>query len=330
MSKPKFSYSELALMNWVYQDKGFRFLTKFVAGSSSFDPQYHEIVDRDADGKYIDNVINGSSSTSWSQEKQKVHGDRIISLTRSLGGTLNVNCGNLTKLGYLSYHAPLSSGDERANFAAKFAKLDLLHTALLRSTAKGRTWYAEEGKALYEAAHEKREAKRKSAERMVVLCAEFTMEPELSDELRAMVPDGLKLPLPSRKIIRPIGTATVIAETEKRLTIENVSHFEDWLRYGRGTYRINRWPVQGREPNLYVEPWAIMVDHANDDIAAKLREIDVDDVESFDRTGNHHMKLILPLLIRMHSHLKQNNAAREDIMREAIESFTANPDVKPR
>jgi hypothetical protein len=67
-----------------------------------------------------------------------------------------------------------------------------------------------------------------------------------------------------------------------------------------------------------------MVDHANESIADKVREIDVDDVESFDRTGNHHMKLLLPLLISMNLHLKQNDAARDDMMREAIERHTGN------
>jgi hypothetical protein len=326
MTKSKFSYSELALMNWFFgENTKFRFLTRFTAGSaSSSEYDFHDIVDRDGE-KYIDNNISRTPISSDSTEVKDATHERIIALKKALGGSLNVPMTNLIKAGYINQYSPLSDNGRRSEFADKFIRLDLSQTSLYRPNTKGRDWFDTEGRALYQAMHAKREAKRKLSERTIVLCAEFEMEPMLFDELKAMVPEGVKLPLPKRRIIRPIGTATVIAETEKRLTVEDVKFFEDWQRYGiRTNYKIVRWPIQGYAPNSYVEPWGVMVDHANESIADKVREIDVDDVESFDRTGNHHMKLLLPLLISMNLHLKQNDAARDDMMREAIERHTGN------
>jgi hypothetical protein len=334
MAKSKFSYSELAVMNWIFGEKGkFRFLTKFTAGSrSSSEYDFHDIVDRDGDGKYIDNQVTRTPLASESESIRDASRDRIIALKRALGGSLNPQINNLIKSGFINQHSPLSDNGKRAEFAAKFVSLDLMQTTLYRATTTGRDWFDKEGRALYEVQHAKREAKRKTSERTIVLCAEFEIEPTLFDELKAMIPEGVKLPLPKRRIIRPIGTATVIGETEKRLTVEDITFFEDWQRYGINTnYKIARWPIQGYAPNTYVEPWGVMVDHANDTIAGKLRDIDVDDVESFDRTGNHHLKLMLPLLISMNLHLKQNEASREDIIREAIEQHSnSEQDRKPR
>jgi hypothetical protein len=329
MAKTKFNFGQLALMNWLLGDeKALRFLTQFNGGLSNHQLHFHDIVERDGDGKYINNDI--TTTPGFGDEKVRAaHHEKYIEFVRLMGGSLKISTTELIQAKFLNHYNGFTNSP--AAFQAKFVHLPLTNNSLFRPTTLGLEWYKAEGKQLYEAELAKREARRKSQGRMVVLQAEFSMTARLSDELKAKVPEGLVLPFLKRRIMRPIGTAVVTKQTEKRLQIENVETYEKWNSWTSDkNFSIVRWPVQGREPNLYIEPWGVMVDHADHVVSTKLRDIDVDDIESFDRAAEHYMTILLPTLIEMNLRLKQNGVAREEMMQDAIDRFQNNDERKPR
>lgn len=328
MAKTKFNFGQLALMNWLLGERNaLRFITQFNGGLSRQELHFHDIVERDGDGKYINNDILSTPYTQ-DEEARAAHHAKYVEFVRLMGGSLHISITELIHAKFLNHYNGFTRSP--ADFQAKFVHLPLTNSSLYRPTTTGLAWYEGEGKKLYEAELEKRAARRKTEERMVVLQAEFSMEASLSDDLKAKVPEGVILPLPKRRIMRPIGTALVTKQTEKRLQVENVETFEKWNSWGGKTFRIERWPVQGRAPNLYIEPWGVMVDHADEVISSRLRDIDVDDIESFDRAAEHYMTILLPTLIEMNLRLKQNGVAREEMMQDAIDRFQNNDERKPR
>lgn len=331
MARQKFTFAQLSLLNWLFDNgQSIRFLTKFIGGVDNHELEFHEVVERNGDGKYVDRVINNTASVSG-ETKTAEAGQRVIDLQRTLGGSFKIELTEIIRAGYIVQLTGFLDSERRKQFQEKFAHLPLTNTALIRPTTTGRAWYEAEGRALYEAQATKRADRRKASERTVLIWAEFDMGPDLSAELKAKVPEGVKLPLPRRKIMRPFATATVIGQTEKRILVEDVKLLEDWQQYGGlySSYKI-MWPIQGRSPNLFIEPGAVMVDHADEAIVEKLREIDVDDVESFNRTANYHMDKILPLLIEMNLGLKQSGLARDELINDAIEGFRSSSERKPR
>lgn len=329
MSK-KLTFSQLALMDWLLEpgNPG-RFLTKFINNTTPHPLVYHEVAGRNEAGKLLCKDVS-TNVGGGTNEERAIRDREIADFTRRMGGTLSFDTTGLERAGYLNRATYFTNAESWNKFASQFGNLNLSGDALFRLTPKGREWYSAEGRDLYRAQLEKRNARRQASERTILICAEFTMRPTLSDELKKKVPDGVTLPLPMRKIMRPFATATVIGETEKRISIENVVMLQDWKRYNYAADHQIRWPIQGREPNLYVEPSAVMVNHADAEITGKLSEIDLDDVDAFNRAAEYHMAQILPHLIEMNLRLKQNALARDEMMQEAIDRFTNANERKPR
>lgn len=332
MSKKKFTYAQLALCDWLFEANapGLRFLTLHHGSwsSSRQDVTFHEITKKDENGLWIDHVLGNSSGTSTSDEDRQF----MIDLTRRLGGSLAIGCDSLCKEGILTRRSYLSGGASVDEFSKKFVKFELHHnTSLIRRTPAGREWWNEQGKALYEAEHQKRLAKRKDAERTIVIGAWMTISAALPESLTKNLPEGMKLPTPKRKVFRPFATATVQSQSDKRIGVTNIQMFDDWEkhRYYSSDGLDIKWPIQGREPNLFISPENLMVDHADNFIGSKLHNLHTEEEFDFSARATDHMSKIVPLMRSMYLALDQQKAGLEDMTREMIQNFTGNGPGKP-
>ncbi|TLX16340.1 hypothetical protein [Rhizobium sp. MHM7A] len=327
MSKKKFTYPQLALCDWLFEANapGLRFLTLYHGSwnSSRQDFTFHEITEKDENGLWIDRVLGNSSGMSTTDEDRQF----MIDLTRRLGGSLAIDCQSLCNEGILTRRNYLSGGASVDEFSKKFVKFELHHnTSLIRRTATGRDWWIEQGKALYEAEHQKRLAKRKDAERTIVIGAWMTITATLPERLTKNLPEDMKLPTPKRKVFRPFATATVQSQSEKRIGVTNIQMFDDWEkhRYYSSAGLDIKWPILGREPNFFISPENLMVDHADNYIGSKLHNLHSEEELDFSARATDHMSKIVPLMLSMHLALDQQKAGLEDMTREMIQNFTGN------
>jgi hypothetical protein len=328
MSKKKFTYPQLALCEWLFEENapGMRFLTRWHGSwnSSKEEFEFHEIIERDKDtGLWKDRVINESLGNDASEEDVQFR----IDLKRRMGGSLAIDYQNLFDARIVSSRSGLTGGKAVEEFEKKFQKFELGHnyTLLLRTTS-GREWWKDEGKALYDAEHKKRLAKRKDAERTIVIGAWMTVTATLPEHLTKNLPEGMKLPTPKRKVFRPFATATVQSQSERRVGVTDIQMFDDWdkHRYYSSGGRDISWPIQGREPNLFISPENLMVDHADNFIGSKLHNLHSDEELDFSAKATDHMSKIVPLMLAMHMALDQQKAGLEDMTREMIQNFTGN------
>lgn len=329
MSKKKFTYAQLALCGWLFEENapGLRFLTRWHGSwnSSKQDFDFHEIVDKDEKtGLWKDRVVSNSPGRDATVEETQAHLDFI----RRMGGSLAIDYQNLLNAGIVTSRTIFSGGAAVEEFSKKFEKFGLGHNhSLVRRTTSGRQWWLDEGKALYEAEHKKREAKRKNSERTIVIGAWMTITATLPEHLTKNLPQGMKLPIPTRKVFRPFATATVQSQTDKRIGVTEIQMFEDWdkHRYSSWHGRDIKWPIQGREPNLFISPENLMVDYADSYIGSKLHNLHSDEELDFSARATDHMSKIVPLLLSMHMVLDQQKAGLEDMTREMIENFANGP-----
>jgi len=333
MSKKKFTYPQLALCDWLFEENapGARFLTlsrgSWNSGKQDF--RFHEITEKDENGLWIDRVLGSSSGLSTSDDDRQI----ILDLTRRLGGSLAIDVHNLYKEGILSNRNYLSGGTTVEEFSKKFVHFQLHHnTSLVRRTASGSEWWKKEGRELYLAEHTKRLEKRKSAERTIVIGAWMTITATLPEHLTKNLPEGMKLPTPKRKVFRPFGIATVQSQTERRIGVTNVEMFSDWerQRYSSQGDRDITWPIQGREPNLFVAPENVMVDYADHIIGTRLHNLHSEEEFDFSARATDHMSKIVPLMRSMHDALYQQKAGLEDMTREMIQNFAGTDPGKPQ
>lgn len=334
MSKIKFTYPQLALCDWLFDEAapGARFLTRWHGSwnSPKQDFHFHEIIDIDKEtGLWKDRVISRHPGCNGTDEEVKFH----LDFKRRMGGSLAIDYQNLLNAGIVTNRTIFSGGAIVEEFSKKFEKFELGHNhSLIRRTSEGKQWWRDEGKALYEAEHKKRLAKRKDAERTIVIGAWMTITAELPEGLTKNLPDGIKLPTPKRKVFRPFATATVTNQTEKRIGVTDIVMFADWEKHRYSSYRgvsIN-WPIQGREPNVFITHENLMVDHADAFIGSKLHNLHSEEEQDFSAKATDHMSRIVPLMLSMHQALDQQQAGLEDMTREMISNFTNRNSSQPK
>jgi hypothetical protein len=334
MSKKKFTYPQLALCEWLFEENppGARFLTLW-HGSMNMgrqDFRFHEVFSNPAEDELLkDRIIYTHPDRSSSDQEVKEY----IEFKRRMGGSLAIDTQNLLNAKIISTISMFTGGSALEDFCKKFEKFDLGHNhSLIRRTASGKQWWLEEGKALYEAEHRKRLAKRKDTERTIVIGAWMTITAQLPASLTKNLPDGMKLPTPKRRVFRPFGTATVTSQTEKRIGITELEMFRDWekMRYSSHEgYSIN-WPIQGREPNLFITNENLMVDHADTFIGSKLHNLHTEEEQDFSARATDHMSRIVPMMLSMHQAMDQQQAGLEDMTREMIANFTGSNSNVPK
>lgn len=301
--KPKFkpTYPQLALMDWVLEKGHRRFFTHTSGLHTGNQTWLYEAGPEDAEGKR--KMVRVYPS----------HRNDDVAMLERLGGRDTIQTHQLYQQGFLIQISPTMNAGKMEKFLSQFSAREWhWMEQVYLVTAAGRTWWEDEGRELHRKAAAERRAEREAALRTVVVGGMAKVQPEISRELRAKIPDGIPLPIPSRKALRPQATATVVKETETRLYVTDVKSI-------RKRPIGEREVVEGREPNLYVARENVIVDHATPDVARRMAEIDAEYEEDLNRIAEQTVEALLPALQDLASRMAQKDAEREDMMRELLE-----------
>jgi hypothetical protein len=212
-------------------------------------------------------------------------------------------------------HVGVDRAQSRKNYEAFVAKLDrdyfhFSQTAYVL-TRSGYEFWKEKGRAMATEARARREAERAAVARTVLIGGPATVRPRLPVDLAKKIPKGLQLPLPSRRIVVPYATATVVKSTPTRLYVRDVEILPS-------TEGLATRPIGGSVPHQYVSPEAVMVDDCSPRLAARLAEIAVEFQADADAIGARIVEEMLPKLLDLDSRLKQKDAERADAVAEAL------------
>jgi len=308
--KFKPTYAQLALFNWLMESDRRRFLTHWSGMQSQSEISLYETVGVDDEGKKKLRRLLPSGSH-----------EADIEMIQRLGGRRSIQMHQFIQQGFIKHLVMNMHRDTFDKFTSQFAERNWHYAeTILLPTDKGREWWAETGKALFEAERAKREAGRAAVERMVLLGRTERITPRLPAELKAKVPSGIPLPLPAvRAALRPQATARVVKETGTRLYLADVK----WLRSVDWSAMV----VEGRAPNEYVAKEHVIMDRANPSAVEGLLRIDAEYVEDVDRIAAQAVEAILPALTDLDSRLKQKEAERDDMIRELLEE-AKEPEVR--
>lgn len=309
-TKFKPTFPQLALMDWVLEKGHKRFFTHSSSLNSGNQTWLYEAGPEGEDGKRkLFRAYPGQSR------------ENDVALLERLGGRDSISTHQLYQQGYVMHISPAMQHEKFNKFISQFSERGW-HWAeqVYLVTSAGRAWWEEEGRDLHAKAVAERAAARAETLRLVVIGRESRIQPELSRDLRARVPEGIPLPIPSRKAMRPQATAIVTKETETRFYVEDVKPL-------RSRSISERSVVEGREPNEYVSRENVLVDHATPEIARRLAEIDAEYVEDVNRIAEQTIEALLPSLQDLASRLAQKDAEREDMVRELL---SGQPDASPK
>lgn len=209
------------------------------------------------------------------------------------------------------------SGRGRKLFDGFIAKFDrnpfhYSETAVI-VTPEGYRYWEEHGREAVAKMRAEREAALAAVARMVLIGCKCTIRPRLSDELRRQIPQGVSLPLPERRIVRPYATATFIKKTTTRIYVRDVKVLPSVGEMGWRNH-----PVGGNSPNQYVSPDAIMVDGCDAALAERLHAIASEFQNDIDAIGERMVGEMLPGLTAMNSRMLQKDAERVDAVTEAL------------
>jgi hypothetical protein len=194
-----------------------------------------------------------------------------------------------------------------------------------RVGAQSRDWWSRQGREEFETRKSKRAAERSAVERTIIIGASCTVTPIMDPEIARQLPPGFHNPARPLKAVRPTWSATVVKETDTRVYVTNVRR----IRPAAGYEDRESHPIGGRVPNQFVERDSIMVDSATPALVARIAEIDAEHVDGFQVAFNSEMALALPFLLSMHARHLQNDAMRDDLIREAIEAEARAAGPKP-
>lgn len=311
MTKKKFkpTFPQLALLDWLFEKDRLRFFTHTSHMESATRTWLYEVAGQDEDGKKKLSRVYPSHHSDGSD----------VRILERLGGRDSIQTHTLYQQKFIRQLTPTGDRERFEKFMEQFADRRwhwAEHIYLVTDTA--REWWKAEGKALYQAAAAEREAERSATARMVVLGAMAAVRPEISSELRSRLPEGIPLPIPARRAVRPQSTAIVVRETETRLYVSDVTP----LRTGIYTERN---VIEGRPPNEYVAKEHVMADHASPQMARRILEIDADYAEDLNRIAEQAVEAMLPALLELSSRLAQKDAERAFFMQEAIGSAPETP-----
>jgi hypothetical protein len=325
MPKPfKPTFPQLALLDWLYERKGSRFVVTSNMGSRSGDFDMYETDGRNEEtGK-----LRLKKYTGFGSEPESVE------LTRRLGGSrMKVDLSPLSQERILKSGNSIYGRAGTVNFE-KFAEQfdeDYFHyssSVYLLTKEIGYSYWEETGKALFEQMKTKRAADRAKAERLVLVGRISPIEPEFPAALIKKLPQGLRFPIPDRKGLRPQAYATVVKETDKRLYLEDIQYVRDMPEYGSKDPRV----IQGYK-DKFVEREHVIIDNATPEIIRKLTAIDAEYQEDVTRIAVDFAEKMLPLMQEMDQRFFQKDNEREMVFKEAVEDFKSadkpQEDAKP-
>lgn len=314
-SKTKFSYAQLAFLDWLAEDPESRFAVVATGHYSSKSIALYQIE-------------NGVVTTVCSPAA----GCKDLALVDRLGGSLEINYSPLVAAKALTGSNNLFVRDDgTANGFSKFMKaigytgFDKAHggLTLLRQTSVPMEWWTSGGQAEFATAKAKRERDRADVGRTIVICSKCTVYPRIDEAKKRTFPAGFRHPIPDLRLVRPSFKARVVRETKGRFYIQEIEALHSPEQ--RRAFRENN-PIRGRAPNQYVERDSVLVDGVKEEAVARLIEIDSDRVESYYQACDVALVAALEPLLSLHNRLYQAEAMHEDIMREAIEAASVKKD----
>jgi hypothetical protein len=315
MTKPfKPTFPQLALLDWLYERKGCRFLVTSNMGSRSGDFDMFE-----TDGRNEENgKLRLKRYSGFGSEPESVE------LTRRLGGSrMKVDLSPLVQERILKSGNSLYARAGTMNFKSFADQLDVdenyFHyssSVYLLTKEVGYCYWEETGKALFEQMKTKRAADRAKAERLVLVGRISPIEPVFPAALIKKLPQGLRFPIPDRKGLRPQAYATVVKETDKRLYLEDIQYVREMEEYGSKDPRV----IQGYK-DKFVEREHVIIDYATPEIIRKLTAIDAEYQEDVTRIAVDFAEKMLPIMQEMDQRFFQKDNEREMVFKEAVEDF---------
>ncbi len=315
MPKPfKPTFPQLALLEWLYERKGSRFVVTSNMGSRAGDFDMYETDGRNEENGKLRLKKYGSFASDADSE----------ALTRRLGGSRPK-----VELSPLVQERILKSGNSLYNsagtldyqkFASQFDR-DYFHyssSVYLLTNEIGPAYWEETGRALFEQMKAKRAEERAKAERLVLVGRISPIEPQWPASLLKKLPQGLRFPIPDRRGLRPQAYATVVKETGKRLYLEDIHYVREMEAYGSKDPHV----IQGYKEK-FVEREHVIIDNATPEIIRKLTALDTEYQEDVTRIAVDFAEKMLPIMQEMDQRFFQKDNERELVFKEAIEEFNS-------
>lgn len=308
-SRPKIGYPALALLDWLCE-KG-PDARIFAGGEHGV--YLYEVQPPGPDGKR-------KLVRAWPVSGPLERNPEAQALLDRLGGRATIDYHALYTSKFIrGYNGLGHVGTDRAqarrNYEAFVARLDkdyfhFSQTAYVL-TREGYEFWKDKGRAMAAEARARRDAERAATARTVLIGRPATIRPRLPAELAKRIPKDLHLPLPSRRIVAPYATATVVRTTPTRLYVRDVETLPATESFGER-------PIGGSFPHQFVSPEAVMVDDCSPRLAVRLAEITAEFQAEADAIGTRIVEEMLPKLIDLDSRLKQKDAERADAVAEAL------------
>lgn len=298
MSKSRYKYGQLALMNWLLQEP-YRFISVSNYGSSRI-TFYGSYLDEKT-GEYANEIIYPRTmmGSNYFENKSKnflgQFGQGRIDTTELVNDRL---------LEYVSNYHRSSRGDA---FVKKLNINILRNGQYIFPTEKMLAYWNKYGRDAYEAEHAKREAEKNKVKRTVLVGIQETLSPKISPELRSRWPSDMALPFPRRTISRPVISATVIKETPNRLYIEDVKEIDENKPYyylKGGTHK-------------YIEKYEVIADDVSEATIEKAVAVYQEFKSDIERITIEAMEKMLPLIEDYTSRLKQKEAEYDDLLTDS-------------
>lgn len=309
------TFGQLALLDWLYERKGCRFLVTTNMGSTHGFDMY------ETDGKNEENdKIRLKSYDAFSGDEESK------ALTRRLGGSRNkVDLSPLYQENILKSGSSLYHRGKSASFQTFAKQFDVNEHAFhynssyyLLTKDVGYTYWEETGQALFEKMKQKQANERAKANRLVLVGCVAPIQPQWPAALIKQLPKGVIFPIPERRGVRPQAYATVVKETDRRLYLEDIHYVREMPTYGNHDPRV----IQGYR-EAYVERHNVILDNADLSIIRKLTSIDEEYQDDVTRIAVDFAERMLPLIKEMDQRFFQKDTERDLIFGEAIEAFKA-------
>ena len=304
-----FTFSQLALMNWL-MEKPDRFISTSTYANSPKNIHFYEAQIDQSSGQ-TKGVLIYPLSNFGNENARKLN----VEFLKALGGRDNIDVTALHQAGLVTSHSSFSASEysraffKRINMAANHngERFDL-------PTRKMARFWAEAGKAAYE--EERANLQKKAAEvrREIVIGRKLEFNPDVPKELTERWPKGLALPYPKVSKVRPSFSATVTKVTPTRVYVEDVKCINDVDR--------DYYVIKGYPPNQYVERTEVVADYADEALIEKLVDLDREFQTDIDRISTETIKEMLPLVTNIDSRFKQKEAEHDDMMRDLIEQHS--------
>lgn len=302
--KTDFSFSQLALMNWLLE-KPDRFISISTYSSASKDLYFYEAQVDPASGK-----TTGTMAYPLQNYRNPNAKKLNVEFLKQIGGKANIDLTRLHHEGMVTGHSTFSSSEFSRTFFSRVEMGEYVNGQRfdLPTRIMARFW-AQEGKKAYEEQLAAIQQKAADVRRKIVIGRNLEFKPYIPKELENRWPTGLALPYPKVSKTRPLFSATVTKVTPTRVYIEDLVQLSNNKDY---------YTVKGREPNLYVEWTDVIADYADDLLIEKLLNLDNEFQEDVTRISTETVTQMLPLVTNIDSRFKQKEAEHDDMLKDIV------------